>query len=101
MRLAIFALAAVAPDSTTAQQSRDTVFVEVGSPAIDGRFFKNHAARVRIYRGDTLTAEWVNELTMGDSAGRAVLSLGVLRVPFAVFPSMARRVKAPLLASTQ
>ena len=88
MRLAIFALAAVAPDSTTAEaQSRDTVFVEVGSPAIDGRFFKNHAARVRIYRGDTLAAEWVNELTMGDSAGRRVMRWVTTGKPVPAFPN--------------
>ncbi|HJU69688.1 MAG TPA: hypothetical protein VJ650_15720 [Gemmatimonadaceae bacterium] len=54
-------------------QHADTVFIEVGSPAIDGRVFKPHAARVRVYRGDTLTAEWVNRLTLGDSAGRPVM----------------------------
>jgi hypothetical protein len=54
-------------------QTGDTVFVEVGSRVIDGSVFKPHAARVRVYRGDSLTAEWVNELTLGDSAGRRVM----------------------------
>jgi hypothetical protein len=54
-------------------QTQDTIFAEVGSPAIDGRVFKPHAARVRIYRGDTLVAQWLNELTLGDSAGRPIM----------------------------
>ena len=37
-----------------AQSPTDTLRVEVGSAALDGRFFKDHAARVRVYRGDTL-----------------------------------------------
>ena len=87
MRLAIPALAALACASTAHSQSRDTVYVEVGSPAIDGRFFQNHAARVRIYRGDTLTAEWVNELTMGDSAGRRVMRWVTTSKPVPAFPN--------------
>ena len=88
MRLALPALAAILACASTAHsQSRDTVFVEVGSPAIDGRFFQNHAARVRIYRGDTLTAEWVNQLTMGDSAGRRVMRWVTTSKPVPAFPN--------------
>jgi hypothetical protein len=67
--------------SNTSAQTSDTVFTEVGSRAIDGSVFKPHAARVRVYRGDTLTAEWVNELTLGDSAGRRVMRWVTTGVP--------------------
>ena len=88
MRTAFAALAAVcAMVSGVDAQARDTVFVEVGHPAIDGRFFRNHAARVRIYRGDTLTAEWVNELVMGDSAGRPVMRWVTTSKPVPAFPN--------------
>ena len=64
-------LLAVATTPLCAQQA-DTVRAEVGSAAIDARFIKPHAARVRIYRGDSLVQQWLNELHVGDSAGRAV-----------------------------
>ena len=54
-------------------QPTDTVYADIGSSAIDGRFMKPHAARVRIYRGDSLVQQWLNELTVGDSAGRPVM----------------------------
>jgi hypothetical protein len=60
-------LAAAAP--------RDTLRLDVGSPAVDARRLAPHAARVRVYVGsgpDSLAATWTNELTHGDSAGRAV-----------------------------
>ena len=66
--LALSALASVAEG-----QRGDTIYTDVGSPAIDGRIFKPHAARVRIYRGDSLVAQWLNELRLGDSAGRPVM----------------------------
>ena len=69
--VALVVLSAVA--SVAEGQRGDTVFTEVGSPAIDGRIFKAHAARVRIYRGDSLVAQWLNELRLGDSAGRPVM----------------------------
>jgi hypothetical protein len=53
-------------------QSADTIFAEVGSRAVDGRVFQPHAARVKIYRGDSLVQQWTNELFIGDSAGRRV-----------------------------
>ncbi len=53
----------------------DTLRLEVGSSEVDGRIYKPHAARVRVRVGDdsTLTAEWTNELTLGDSAGKRVM----------------------------
>ena len=54
----------------------DTVRLEVGSREVDGRVYVPHAARVRVHVGslDTPpTAEWTNELTLGDSAGRRVM----------------------------
>lgn len=56
--------------------SADTVRVEVGDPAVDGRVYKPHRARVRVHLGSTDTPpvnEWTNELTIGDSAGRSVM----------------------------
>lgn len=54
----------------------DTVRIEVGAPGVDGRVYQPHRARVRVYQGSTDTPpinEWTNELTIGDSAGRAVM----------------------------
>ena len=56
-------------------QVTDTIRLEVGSRAIDGRVYRPHAARVRIRIGDIgapVVSEWTNELTVGDSAGRPV-----------------------------
>lgn len=58
-------------------QARDTVRLEVGSPSVSGRLFAPHAARVRVRVGTAtdegpITAEWTNELTIGDSAGRRI-----------------------------
>lgn len=69
----LFAVLLSVAVSTAGGQSVDTVFADVGSPAIDARLFQPHAARVRIYRGDTLVAQWTNELSLGDSAGRRVM----------------------------
>jgi hypothetical protein len=73
MKPVLIALVCVALPLSVQAQRADTVFAEVGSPAVDGRVFKPHAARVRIYRGDSLVAQWLNELTLGDSAGRPVM----------------------------
>jgi hypothetical protein len=64
---------ALAVSATAMAQPVDTMFLEVGAPGINGTIFKPHAARVRVYVGDTQTAEWTNELTLGDSAGRKVM----------------------------
>jgi hypothetical protein len=72
MRLAILAILATGLTSVDGRAQSDTLFTEVGSPMVDARVFKPHAARVRIYRGDSLVAQWLNELHVGDSAGRPV-----------------------------
>lgn len=54
----------------------DTTRVQVGSPQVNGRVYAPHKARVRVHVGELTTpptAEWVNELTLGDSAGRPVM----------------------------
>jgi uncharacterized protein (TIGR02246 family) len=58
-----------------AMTTSDTIRVEVGSPLVDGRVYKPHAARVRVWVGPgegRMRAEWTNVLTVGDSAGKAV-----------------------------
>jgi hypothetical protein len=53
----------------------DTIRLEVGSKAVDGRVYAPHAARVRVWVGPgegRMTGEWTNVLTVGDSAGRKV-----------------------------
>ena len=64
----------VAPSLLGAQRP-DTIRIEVGSPQLDGRVYHPHAARVNVRVGDSsrVTATWTNELTIGDSAGRAVM----------------------------
>ena len=70
----LVALCAAAP--LAAQRApADTIRLEVGSSRVDGRVYQPHAARVRVRVGPgegRLTAEWTNELTHGDSAGRPV-----------------------------
>lgn len=59
-----------------ALQSRpDTLTLELGAKEVDGRVYKPHAARVRVWVGPgagRLRSEWTNVLTVGDSAGRPV-----------------------------
>jgi hypothetical protein len=69
-----------------AAQTTDTIFAEVGHPSIDGRLMQPHAARVRIYRGDTLVSQWLNELTLGDSAGRRIMRWVTTGEPVPAFP---------------
>ena len=54
--------------------AQDTIRIEVGSSQLDGRVYRPHAARVNVRLGDSsrVTSTWTNELTVGDSAGRAV-----------------------------
>ncbi len=71
--LCAIALSFAAVD-TVERTTADTIFADGGSPKIDGRVFQPHAARVRVYNGrGVLTAEWDNELYLGDSAGRPVM----------------------------
>jgi hypothetical protein len=54
----------------------DTLRLHVGAPAVDGRVYAPHAARVRVWVGPgegRMRAEWINVLTLGDSAGRKVM----------------------------
>jgi hypothetical protein len=54
----------------------DTIRLEVGSKEVNGRVYAPHAARVRVRVGSIdgpITAEWTNELTLGDSGGRPVM----------------------------
>src|SRR5688500_6354462 len=51
----------------------DTIRLEVGAKEVNGRVYAPHAARVRVRVGTVdspITAEWTNELTLGDSGGR-------------------------------
>ncbi len=61
--------------SLAAQPVGDTLFLEVGSPAVDGRTFVPHKARVQVRLGapdGPVVTEWLNVLTVGDSAGLQV-----------------------------
>ena len=73
--LLVMAPLCMARISTTATVA-DTIRLEVGSKEVDGRIYAPHAARVRVRVGDAdspIVAEWTNELTIGDSAGRRVM----------------------------
>lgn len=63
------------PAASAAPVASDTIRIEVGSKQLNGTVYAPHAARVRVRIGsDTsrVVSEWTNELTVGDSAGRAV-----------------------------
>src|SRR5687768_18385117 len=57
------------------QATPDTIRVEVGSPALDGRIYAPHAAVVRVRLDDSsrVVATWTNELTLADSARRPLM----------------------------
>jgi hypothetical protein len=67
-------LACVA-DASSGTGPADTLRLEVGSKEVNGKVYAPHSAKVRVYVGDDrrLTAEWTNDLTLGDSAGRRVM----------------------------
>lgn len=53
----------------------DTIHLRVGAPDVDARIYAAHRAKVTVRLGapdGPVVAEWINELTHGDSAGRAV-----------------------------
>lgn len=83
---ALIALALTAFVGDAAAQAPDTIFAEVGHPSVDGRLMQPHAARVRIYRGDTLVSQWLNELTLADSAGRRIMRWVTTGEPVPAFP---------------
>jgi hypothetical protein len=56
-------------------QAGDTIRLQVGAKELNGRVYAPHSARVRVWVGPgagRMRAEWTNELTLGDSAGRKV-----------------------------
>lgn len=79
MLAALYILLIAAPSSGMFRENpapSDTLRLEVGAREIDGRIYAPHAARVRVRVGDAdspVIAEWTNELTLGDSAGRRVM----------------------------
>ena len=75
MEISLAVISAFAAMQASVRPAGDTLRLEVGSAQIDGRVFAPHAARVRVYVGDDrrLSAEWTNELTLGDSATRPVM----------------------------
>lgn len=83
MLLPVALLLAAAPPAPAAAlpplpaaRHADTLRLEVGSPEVDGRIYRPHAARVRVRVGapdGPLRAEWTNALSLGDSAGRPVM----------------------------
>lgn len=84
------ALAAALPVGSDAQARpvRDTTFLEIGSPRVDASILTPHGARVRIYNAQGVqTAEWDNELTLGDSAGRRVMRWITTGRPVAANPT--------------
>lgn len=69
-------LPAESPDvPRTNPPAADTVFLTMGAPEVDARVYAPHRAKVTVRLGapdGPVVAEWINELTHGDSAGRAV-----------------------------
>ena len=68
-------VASCCPIVTPAVATSDTIRLEVGSREINGKVYEPHAARVRVRVGEgdgQVVAEWTNELTHGDSAGRPI-----------------------------
>jgi hypothetical protein len=76
LALAMALLLTQAQAAAPAAVAADTIRIEVGSPLVNGRVYKPHRARVRVHLGSTDTPptnEWINELTLGDSAGRPIM----------------------------
>lgn len=82
-------LVTLAPTTSHGQSapSRDTLHIEVGSPHVNGRIYREHAARVLVQHSGpsaASTSHWTNTLTLGDSAGRPVqrwISVGAQGAP--------------------
>lgn len=68
-------VASCCPIVTPSAVTSDTIRLEVGSREINGKVYEPHAARVRVRVGEgdgQVVAEWTNELTHADSAGRPI-----------------------------
>lgn len=90
MRILLAATAFLSlPISSGAQTRSDTIFIEVGSPLVNGTMFKPHAARVRVYAADgkSLTGDWTNDLVIADSAGRKVMHWTTTSNPIPTMPN--------------
>jgi hypothetical protein len=71
----LLALSCCLPARVASVAISDTIRLEVGSPQVNGKIYEPHAARVRVRVGEgegQIVAEWTNELTHGDSAGRPI-----------------------------
>jgi len=70
----LIALLLALPGALVAQPPSDTLRLSLGSKEVDASYFQPHAARVRVYvktpgGEERMRAEWINVLTVGDSAG--------------------------------
>jgi hypothetical protein len=80
-------VASCCPGITVSSAEPDTIRLEVGSREVNGKVYEPHAARVRVRVGEgegEVVAEWTNELTHGDSAGRPIhrwVTKGTRRLP--------------------
>jgi hypothetical protein len=77
MRPGTFILAGLVAAATSPAAAQTTpaapevLRLDVGAKEVDGRVYKPHAAKVRVYNGQgVLRSEWTNVLTVGDSAGK-------------------------------
>ncbi len=79
----------LADGANIASLTADTIFLEVGSPLVNGTLFKPHRARVLVYGADgrTVMNDWINELTLGDSAGRKIMRWVTTSQPVAGNPN--------------
>jgi hypothetical protein len=72
-RAPVIAVLLLAMGDIASAQTSDVMRLDVGAKEVDGRVYKPHAAKVKIYHGDRATgSEWTNVLQVGDSAGRPV-----------------------------
>lgn len=71
--LALLVTSASAAGAQTAPPAPEVLKLEVGAKEIDGRVYKPHAAKVRVYNGQgALRSEWTNVLAVRDSAGKTL-----------------------------
>ncbi|HEY0304100.1 MAG TPA: hypothetical protein VGC44_03965 [Longimicrobiales bacterium] len=71
--LSLLVTSASAAVAQTAPPAPEVLKLEVGAREIDGRVYKPHAAKVRVYNGQgVLRSEWTNVLAVRDSAGKTL-----------------------------